>query len=182
MPRSLNSASVGVDPLVAGRLRVLFEEAVESVSHRRSSTMTGPLPPPSSPDSPLASPRRSSFQMGTGLSLTGGDAPLCARPAAHSCSASRRGPASAASLARTGFMSERAQRPVVVVTRLRRRPARAERDPGLIACRRSGRNRKADVMPPSSGKAAPVMKPASSLARYATVPASSSSVPKRPIG
>ena len=41
---------------------------------------------------------------------------------------------------------------------------------------------KADVMPPSSGKAAPVMKPASSLARYATVPASSSSVPKRPIG
>lgn len=181
MPRSLNSASVGVDPLVAGRLRVLFEEAVESVSHRRSSTMTGPLPPPSSPDSPLASPRRSSFQMGTGLSLTGGDAPLCAASSALVFRLGR-GPASAASLARTGFMSERAQRPVVVVTRLRRRPARAERDPGLIACRRSGRNRKADVMPPSSGKAAPVMKPASSLARYATVPASSSSVPKRPIG
>jgi hypothetical protein len=37
-------------------------------------------------------------------------------------------------------------------------------------------------MPPSTGKAAPVTKPASSLARYATVPASSASVPKRPMG
>jgi hypothetical protein len=37
---------------------------------------------------------------------------------------------------------------------------------------------KAEVMPPSSGNAAPVMKPASSLARYATVPASSSGVPQ----
>jgi hypothetical protein len=39
---------------------------------------------------------------------------------------------------------------------------------------------KAAVMPPSSGSAAAVMKLASSLARKATVPAASSSVPKRP--
>ena len=49
------------------------------------------------------------------------------------------------------------------------------------ACRQDG-TVKAAVMPPSIGKADAVTKPASSLARYATVPASSSTVPKRPIG
>jgi hypothetical protein len=44
----------------------------------------------------------------------------------------------------------------------------------MIARRRQVGTVNADVIPPSSGNAAPVMKPASSLARYATVPASSS--------
>ena len=181
MPRSLNSASVGVDPCrwtaasaLRGGGRVGQPSAI--FHDDRSATAAKQPGQPARLTSPLL------LSNGHGLVVDWGRCPPLRAASSALVFRLGRGPASAASLARTGFMSERAQRPVVVVTRLRRRPARAERDPGLIACRRSGRNRKADVMPPSSGKAAPVMKPASSLARYATVPASSSSVPKRPIG